>query len=46
MTEDVRYQMLVDWLAQELPALFAGQGWGEVPPASLSPASSDASFRR
>ena len=46
MTEDVRYHMLVDWLAQELPALFAGQGWGEVPPASLSPASSDASFRR
>lgn len=46
MTEDVRYQMLVDWLEQELPALFAGQGWGEVPPASLSPASSDASFRR
>lgn len=46
MTEDVRYQMLVDWLAQELPAVFAGQGWGEVPPASLSPASSDASFRR
>ena len=46
MTEDVRYQMLVDWLAQELPALFAGRGWGEVPPASLSPASSDASFRR
>ena len=46
MTEDVRYQMLVDWLAQELPALFAGQVWGEVPPASLSPASSDASFRR
>ncbi len=46
MTEDVRYQMLVDWLAQELPTLFAGQGWGEVPPASLSPASSDASFRR
>ena len=46
MTEDVRYQMLVDWLAQELPALFAGQGWGEVPQASLSPASSDASFRR
>lgn len=46
MTEDVRYQMLVDWLAQELPALFAGQGWGEVPSASLSPASSDASFRR
>ncbi len=46
MTEDVRYQMLVDWLAQELPGLFAGQGWGEVPQASLSPASSDASFRR
>ena len=46
MTEDVRYQMLVDWLAQELPALFARQGWGAVPQASLSPASSDASFRR
>lgn len=46
MTEDVRYQMLVDWLAQELPALFTGQGWGAVPQASLSPASSDASFRR
>ena len=37
MTEDVRYQMLVDWLAQELPALFAGQGWGEVPRGQSEP---------
>jgi aminoglycoside/choline kinase family phosphotransferase len=43
---DVRLQQLHTWLAQQLPALFAARGWGHVPPAQLTPASSDASFRR
>ncbi|WP_372874587.1 aminoglycoside phosphotransferase family protein [Pseudomonas sp.] len=44
--EDIRLQLLNHWLDQQLPALFAARGWGEVPPATLTPASSDASFRR
>lgn len=44
--EDVRLQQLSAWLDQRLPALFHAEGWGEVPPADLLPASSDASFRR
>lgn len=44
--EDLRLHLLSDWLDQQLPALFAERGWGEVPVASLTPASSDASFRR
>jgi hypothetical protein len=44
--EDIRLQLLNHWLDQQLPALFAARGWGEVPLGSLTPASSDASFRR
>ncbi|MGE6794183.1 aminoglycoside phosphotransferase family protein [Pseudomonas guineae] len=44
--EDVRLKLLENWLDQLLPGLFAEQGWGAVPAATLTPASSDASFRR
>ncbi|UUY08968.1 phosphotransferase [Pseudomonas sp. J452] len=44
--QDVRFQLLQGWLEQCLPALFAAEGWGPVPAAELTPASSDASFRR
>lgn len=44
--EDVRLKLLENWLEPLLPALFAEQGWGAVPAATLTPASSDASFRR
>ncbi|MBP8237333.1 MAG: phosphotransferase [Pseudomonas sp.] len=44
--EDVRLKLLENWLDQQLPGLFAEQGWGAVPAASLTSASSDASFRR
>jgi aminoglycoside/choline kinase family phosphotransferase len=44
--EDVRLGLLSAWLDQCLPDLFARQGWGPVPTGSLTPASSDASFRR
>lgn len=44
--EDVRLKLLENWLDQQLPALFAAQGWGAVPAATLTSASSDASFRR
>ncbi|TBV07702.1 aminoglycoside phosphotransferase family protein [Phytopseudomonas dryadis] len=44
--EDVRLQCLQQWLAPQLAALFAAQRWGEVPESTLTPASSDASFRR
>ncbi|MGV8863731.1 MAG: aminoglycoside phosphotransferase family protein [Pseudomonas sp.] len=44
--QDVRLQHLKVWLDDQLPALFAAQGWGAVPPATLTAASSDASFRR
>ncbi|WAJ38220.1 phosphotransferase [Pseudomonas sp. GOM7] len=43
---DLRLQQLRTWLAKQLPALFAARGWGEVPQAELTAASSDASFRR
>lgn len=43
---DVRLDQLNEWLEHQLPPLFAAQGWGSVPPASLTAASSDASFRR
>jgi hypothetical protein len=46
MPEDIRLQQLNDWLAQQLPVLFSAEGWGTVPAATLTPASSDASFRR
>jgi hypothetical protein len=44
--QDVRLQQLKVWLDEQLPALFFAQGWGAVPPATLTAASSDASFRR
>jgi hypothetical protein len=44
--QDVRLQLLQGWLEQCLPALFAAEGWGPVPAAELTAASSDASFRR
>ena len=44
--EDVRLQQLTGWLDQQLPALFAAEGWGAVMSGRLTPASSDASFRR
>lgn len=44
--EDLRLQQLSQWLDQQLPILFAAEGWGPIPVATLVPASSDASFRR
>ncbi|AZZ78658.1 aminoglycoside phosphotransferase [Pseudomonas sp. RU47] len=44
--QDVRLQHLKVWLDEQLAILFADQGWGTVPPATLTAASSDASFRR
>jgi aminoglycoside/choline kinase family phosphotransferase len=44
--QDVRLQYLKTWLDEQLPALFEAQGWGAIPPATLTAASSDASFRR
>ncbi|MCF1488076.1 phosphotransferase [Pseudomonas sp. AA27] len=43
---DVRLQQLTAWLAGQLESLFRSNAWGEVPPGSLTAASSDASFRR
>ena len=42
----VRLQHLKVWLDEQLATLFANEGWGPVPPATLTAASSDASFRR
>lgn len=44
--QDLRLQQLKVWLDEQLPILFNAQGWGAVPPATLTAASSDASFRR
>lgn len=44
--QDVRLQHLKVWLDEQLAILFAEQGWGAIPPATLIAASSDASFRR
>ncbi|ARU87008.1 aminoglycoside phosphotransferase family protein [Pseudomonas sp. M30-35] len=44
--EDIRLQLLDKWLDQQLPNVFAEQGWGAVPSATMTSASSDASFRR
>ena len=44
--QDVRLQHLKVWLDEQLPKLFSEQGWGALPPATLTAASSDASFRR
>ncbi|NAS72409.1 aminoglycoside phosphotransferase, partial [Pseudomonas syringae pv. actinidiae] len=41
--QDIRLQSLKVWLDEQLPALFAAQNWGAVPPATLTAASSDAS---
>ncbi|MFC0709422.1 aminoglycoside phosphotransferase family protein [Azorhizophilus paspali] len=46
MSVDGRLENLERWLERCLPALFAEYGWGALGPASLTPASSDASFRR
>lgn len=43
---DLRLQQLEVWLDEQLPILFNAQDWGPVPPATLTAASSDASFRR
>lgn len=43
---DVRLQHLKVWLDEQLGKLFLAQGWGTVPAATLTAASSDASFRR
>ncbi len=44
--QDVRLQHLKVWLVEQLPMLFQAHGWGAIPPATLTAASSDASFRR
>lgn len=44
--QDVRLQQLKVWLDEQLETLFSTLGWGPVPPATLTAASSDASFRR
>ncbi len=44
--QDQRLLDLSAWLEQQLPELFARCGWGKVPTAELTAASSDASFRR
>ncbi|WLH68012.1 aminoglycoside phosphotransferase family protein [Pseudomonas sp. FP2309] len=44
--QDLRLQQLEVWLDEQLPILFNAQDWGLVPPATLTAASSDASFRR
>ncbi|VVM53574.1 N-acetylmuramate/N-acetylglucosamine kinase [Pseudomonas fluorescens] len=44
--QDVRLQHLKVWLDEQLAILFAEHDWGAVPPATLTAASSDASFRR
>lgn len=46
MSQDTRYQQMTRWLDLSLPAVFNAEGWGHVPEASLTAASSDASFRR
>ncbi|NWD70177.1 phosphotransferase [Pseudomonas gingeri] len=44
--QDVRLQHLKVWLDRQLETLFLAEGWGAIPPATLTAASSDASFRR
>ena len=43
---DLRLEQLKTWLDEQLLGLFQNMGWGEVPPGTLTAASSDASFRR
>ncbi|WP_112192567.1 aminoglycoside phosphotransferase family protein [Pseudomonas sp. LG1E9] len=44
--QDLRLLQLEVWLDEQLPILFNAQDWSPVPPATLTAASSDASFRR
>jgi len=44
--QDIRLQHLKVWLDEQLAILFAQQGWGAVPPATLTAARSHASFPR
>ncbi|AMB83917.1 aminoglycoside phosphotransferase [Pseudomonas agarici] len=44
--QDLRLQHLKVWLDKQLATLFLAEGWGSVPTATLTAASSDASFRR
>jgi aminoglycoside/choline kinase family phosphotransferase len=44
--QDLRLDQLTEWLEGCLPEVFAAQGWGAVQCGNLTPASSDASFRR
>ncbi|WP_273825965.1 aminoglycoside phosphotransferase family protein [Pseudomonas asplenii] len=44
--QDLRLQHLKVWLDEQLASLFLARGWGAVPDATLTAASSDASFRR
>ena len=46
MSVDKRFENLGYWLEQCLPQVFAARGWGSPAVARLTPASSDASFRR
>jgi aminoglycoside/choline kinase family phosphotransferase len=46
MSVDERFEKLVRWLDLCLPQVFAARGWGAPGAARLTPASSDASFRR
>jgi aminoglycoside/choline kinase family phosphotransferase len=46
MSVDERFENLVRWLDRCLPAVFAARGWGAPGVVRLTPASSDASFRR
>ncbi|QXI28002.1 aminoglycoside phosphotransferase family protein [Pseudomonas vanderleydeniana] len=44
--QDLRLQHLKVWLDEQLASLFLARSWGAVPAATLTAASSDASFRR
>ncbi|TWI56815.1 hypothetical protein IQ22_01269 [Pseudomonas duriflava] len=46
MSEDIRFTQLRTWLDFSLARLFQERGWGAYPTGTLTPASSDASFRR
>jgi aminoglycoside/choline kinase family phosphotransferase len=46
MSEDVRFTQMCHWLDSCLPPLFKEKGWGTPGESLLTPASSDASFRR
>lgn len=46
MIQDARLQQLNLWLTEQAPGLFARLGWAPPPAVELTPASTDASFRR